>query len=846
MSGTRPTWLRLARVSWWESRSTRRRLALYMSAISLGVMALVAIDSYAANVQRTVRSQSRALLGGDLAVSSGRAFPGAVDTLLDSLGAAGFPIARVTSFGSMALAPASGGTRFSQVRAVTKNWPLYGDVTTSPPMRLDTLHTGRVALVDTTLLIAINANIGDSVQLGYAKFLIAGTLGKVPGEPDIAAAIGPRVLIGRDFAEATGLLVFGSRLDREVFVRVRNPGDAPTLASVQERIRAQRLRARTIAQSESRMSDSINELSSFLGIVGIVALLLGGIGVASGVHAWVVRKIDTVAVLRCLGATGPQVLMMYSAQAALMGLLGATGGAVLGVGVQFLLPKAIGGFMPVDVTPQLEWLAIGKGMALGLWIALAFAMHPLIALRRVSPLQAIRRDVDPLPIRRSWRDPYRIGVNVLLAATVIAVAGTRSDSWQDTLGVSGAIALVLAVLVTSAGALSWLARRLVRAGWPYVVRQGVANLYRPANQTRAVVLSLGFGAFLLSTLYLVQSNLLGNLQRLNEESRGNLILFDVQADQANGVDSIVRGSTTPVIERTPIVTMRLSAINGVNVTTLQQDTTRPSWALRREYRSTYRDSLFPAESLMTGEWFSATDGRLEVSLEEEIAGDLQVKLGDKLTWDVQGINIETVMTSVRGVNWSRFEPNFFAVFEPSALASAPQTFVFLASSANERVSATLQRDVVRKYPNVAIIDLSLIRQTVSEITRRATVAIRFLAIFSLAMGVPVLFSAVAATRRERLREGVLLKTLGATRQQIGRIMFAEYALLGLLGSLTGMLLSFGGAWGVMRFVFERPMTPAYLPALVLAAGMLLLTVTIGFLSGREVFRETAMAALREA
>jgi putative ABC transport system permease protein len=848
MSGARPTWLRLARVSWWESRSTRRRLALYMSAISLGVMALVAIDSYAANVQRTVRTQSRALLGGDLAFSSGRPFPGAVDTLVDSLAAAGYDIARITSFGSMALAPRSGGTRFSQIRAVTPTWPLYGDVSTQPPMRLDTLHSGRVALVDTTLLIAINANIGDSIQLGFAKFLVAGTLGKVPGEPDIAAAIGPRILIGSGFADTTGLLVFGSRVEREVFVRARGPGDANDLQVMQERLRALRLRARTVAQSESRMSDSINELSSFLGIVGIVALLLGGIGVASGVHAWVVRKIDTVAVLRCLGATGPQVLLMYSAQAALMGLVGATIGAALGVIVQFLLPRAIGGFMPVDVTPQLEWLAITKGMALGLWIALAFALHPLITLRRVSPLQAIRRNADPVPIRRGWRDPYRLAVNILLVATVVAVAGTRSDSWEDTFGVSAGIALVLGVLLASAGGLSWLARRVLRAGWPYVVRQGVANLYRPANQTRAVVLSLGFGAFLLSTLYLVQSNLLGNLRRLDAESSGNLILFDVQADQAAGVDSIIRTSGTPLIQRTPIVMMRLGAINGVDVGVLQNDSARRDsrWALRREYRSTYRDSLFPAESLMTGSWFSPNDNQGEVSLETEIAEELQVSIGDRLRWDVQGVNIETVVTSIRGVNWSRFEPNFFAVFEPSALANAPQTFVMLANAPDDRRSATLQRDVVRRYPNVAIVDLTLIRQTIGEITQRATVAIRFLAIFSLAMGIPVLFSAVAATRRERLREGVLLKTLGATRRQIGRIMFAEYALLGLLGSLTGMLLSFAGAWGVMHYVFDRPMTPAYVPALALAGVTLLLTVSIGFLSGREVFRETAIAALREA
>ncbi|HJU76086.1 MAG TPA: FtsX-like permease family protein [Gemmatimonadaceae bacterium] len=849
MTAARPSLMRLARVSWWESRSTRRRLALYMSAISLGVAALVAIDSYAANVQRSVRSQSRALLGGDLAVSSTRAFPGAVDTLLDSLAASGHAVARVTTFGSMALAPRTGGTRFSQVRAVSPNWPLYGDVTTNPPTSLAALHAGRVALVDTTLLIALNAEVGDSVQLGFAKFRVIGTLGKVPGEPDIAAAIGPRVLIGSAYAQATGLLVFGSRVSHEVFVRANGTsGDAAGLTRIQERLRAQRIRARTVAQSESRITESIDELSSFLGIVGIVALLLGGIGVASGVHAWVVRKIDIVAVLRCLGATGPQVLLMYSAQAALMGLAGAAFGAALGVLVQFLLPRAIGGFMPIDVVPQLEWMAIVKGMSLGLWIALAFALHPLITLRRVSPLQALRRDADPVPIRRGWRDPYRVGVNLLLLATVLAVAGTRSDSWRDTIGVSVGIAVVLGVLIGSASALSWIARKVLRAGWPYVVRQGVANLYRPANQTRAVVLSLGFGAFLLSTLYLVQSNLLGNLQRLSAESRGNLILFDVQADQETGVDSIVRASGTPVIQRTPIVMMRLEALNGVDVTVLQNDSSRRDsrWALRREYRSTYRDSLFPAESLMAGQWFTRADDRPEVSLESDIAEELQVKVGDKIRWDVQGRDVETILTSIRGVNWTRFEPNFFAVFEPEALASAPRTFVLLANSPDQRAGASLQRDVVRRYPNVAIIDLTLIRQTVAEITRRATVAIRFLAIFSLAMGIPVLFSAVAATRRERLREGVLLKTLGATRHQIGRIMFAEYALLGLLGSLTGMLLSFAGAWAVMRFVFERPMTPAYGPALALAGATLFLTVSIGFLSGREVFKETAMAALREA
>ncbi|MEO7966117.1 MAG: FtsX-like permease family protein, partial [Gemmatimonadaceae bacterium] len=560
--------------------------------------------------------------------------------------------------------------------------------------------------------------------------------------------------------------------------------------------------------------------------------------------------------------------------------VGATLGAAIGVGIQFLLPGALRNVLPLDVTVRLEPTAIATGIALGVWIALAFALRPLIALRRVSPLQAIRRNVSSeQPAGIDWASWT---VNLFIAATVVGIAATRARSTREIAGFSGGIAAVLLLLLLSALSLSRLARAAVRVGWPYVVRQGVANLYRPANQTRSVVLSLGFGAFLVTTLYLVQANLLKQLEITTQASKGNLIFFDVQQDQGEGVDSMVRAAGITVLQRAPIVTMRIASVNGRTVAELAPDDTartdtsqaragggggrrggrgngpqtgadgqvRPArWALRREYRSTYRDTLFTGERLTSGKWFGGETpaGKPvdELSLEKDLAADLGVKLGDVITWDVQGVKIDTRLTSTREVNWARFEPNFFAVFQRRTLEKAPQTYVLLAASPDAKSAGVIQSQVVRRFPNVASLDLTLVRRTIGEISRRASLAIRFLALFSLAMGVPVLFSAVAATRRERVREGVLLKTLGATRAQIGKILVSEYTVLGVLGSLTGLVLSFGGAWAIMKYVFERPFAAVTAEAAVIALLMTAMAIGIGLLSGRDVFRETAMSALRE-
>ena len=845
----------LLSLAWRESRTARRRLLLYMSSISLGVAALVAIDSFASNVTESVREQSRALLGGDVAFGARQGdFTPKADSILDSLLQTGIRFARQTTFASMGLVERSGGTRLVQVRAVTPEYPFYGTITTSPAGRWAQLQNGRNALVDQSLLITLEARVGDTLTLGYAKFAIIGALVNVPGDPGISATIGPRVFIPASRLAETKLLTFGSRADYEAFAKLPEGTDPGTwLTPLRQRLERNRVRARTVVENEVNLTESIDQLSDFLGVVGLVALLLGGIGVASGVHAFVARKIDTVAVLRCLGATSRQVLIIYVLQAAVMGLVGAAVGAALGVAIQYALPLTVRDFLPVDVTVSLAPKAILVGLALGVWVAMVFALRPLLALRNVSPLQALRRDLDSAPLTAGLRDWPRALVNLALAASVVALAAWRSPTLKTALWMSAGIAAVLVVLLLSAIVLSAIARRALRAGWPYVVRQGVANLYRPANQTRAVVLSLGFGAFLITTLYLVQANLLRQFDLTTSSARGNLLFFDVQDDQDAGVESIVRNAGYNVVQSTPIVTMRIKTVAGRTIAEILTDTTRRggAWALRREYRSTYRDTIQSSERVVAGRWFGETPARdsqptAEVSLEQDVAKELRVKIGDVVVWDVQGVEVPARVTSLRDVEWARFEPNFFAVFAPGALEKAPKQFVLLTNVPDGVSAVRVQRSVVQRYPNVSAIDLSVIRKTISEIVDRVSMAIRFLAVFSLAMGIPVLFSAVAATRRERVREGVLLKTLGATQGQIRRILFAEYALLGVLGSLTGMVLSFGGAWGLLKYVFHRPFSPATVPAVLIAAAMVLVTVSIGVLSGRDVFRTTPMAALREA
>ena len=430
----------LTAVAWRESRTARRRLLLYMSSITLGVAALVAIDSFAENLTRSVHEQSRALLGGDLSLTAREKFAPPVVALLDSLEHATVGVARQTTFTSMALVLRSGGTRLAQVRAVTPGYPFYGQIETDPPASWASLQGGANAIVDLSLLVSLSAQVGDTLSLGTARFLIAGTIKSVPGELAVTAAVGPRIYIPDRYLAATGLLVFGSRAEYEVLIKLPSTLTTGQFAGRFGRVlRENRVRVHTVAENEYNLSGAIDQLRDFLSIVGLVALLLGGVGVASGVNAFVMRKIDTVAVLRCLGATSGQVLVIYVLQAAAMGLVGAAVGTVIGVAIQFAMPTVLKDFLPVGVSVRLAPQAILLGLAIGLWVALVFALRPLLSLRGISPLQALRRESDAAVLRKVRRDSASMVVSFAIVASVLVLTLERSDKLSDGLGFAAAI-----------------------------------------------------------------------------------------------------------------------------------------------------------------------------------------------------------------------------------------------------------------------------------------------------------------------------------------------------------------------------------------------------------------------
>jgi putative ABC transport system permease protein len=538
---------------------------------------------------------------------------------------------------------------------------------------------------------------------------------------------------------------------------------------------------------------------------------------------------------------------------------------VLGVGAQLVLPHVLGSFIPVDVNPQLEWIPALSGLALGTWVGVLFALGPVLGVRNVAPLQVLRRDDDSVreASRSAWRDPPRISAALVLVLSVVSVCIARADSAIVGLWMSAGIAAAIGATWVAAIVCARLAKRLARLRWSFIVRHGITNVERPGNQTRPVVVALGFGAFLLGALALVQGNLLRQLSSAANASAANLAFFDVQTDQARPLDSLLRSRDLPVLSQVPIVPMRIAAYHSRKPPSPARgergergdsgargaEANRPSWALRREYRSSYRDSIAPSEKLVAGSWWTSdgpdADGVYEISVEQSLAEELGVAVGDTITWDVQGVRVRTRITSLREVEWTRFEPNFFVVFQPAALREAPQTYVMLTRVNDDVSRARVQRDAVLRFPNVSTIDLTLIENAVGKILDRVSLAVRFMALFSVVTGVLVLISAIAASRRQRVRESVLLKTLGATRPQIVRMLFTEYALLGAIGSVAGIVLAVGGGWAAVHFIFKMPFAVTPLSLAAVAAATMLLTVATGLFAARDVFSETPMSALRE-
>lgn len=831
------------RMAWRDTRASRGRLLLFISAIVLGVAALVAIGSLGESLQSAVDSQAKTLLGADLSISSRQAFDAASEELLASVPG---EQARQLSTSTMAFFPKNSGTRLVELRAIRGDYPFYGELETDPPGAARSFQKGDFALVDDGLLVQYDIHVGDRIRIGTEFFEILGSLKSIPGEAATMAMIGPRVYIPYEGVERAGLIQVGSRVSYRAYFKLPAGVDADKLEDeLEPELREHDLRSDTVQDRRRRLGNTLDNLYRFLNLVGFIALLLGGVGVASSIHLYLKQKIATVAILRCLGATARQTFSVYLTQALVLGAVGAAAGALLGVAVQLYLPVLLSDFIPIEVDFQVSIPSILRGVLMGLAMTTLFALFPLLPIRKVSPLLTLRSGFEGS--EKVPADPWRRFLVLTLLAAIYLFAWAQTDSFLSALAFCLGLLIVFALLAGTAKLIMWSARRWFPRSWAYVFRQGLANLFRPQNQTVVMMLALGFGTFLIVTLFAVQGSLLEQVRLTAAENRPNLVFFDIQTDQVEGVRNAVLSEGIEVLDEVPMVTMRLESVKGKPVREFVEERGRRGrWAYLREYRSTFRDHLNEAEELVSGEFLaSARPGEpAPVSLEEGIAESLHVTLGDSLVFNVQGVPVETVVGSIRRLDWQRMQPGFFVVFPTGVLEKAPQFHVLVARAEDVTASARAQRTVIGAFPNVSAIDLALILSTVDEILSKVAFVIRFMALFSVLTGLIVLTSAVSTSRYQRIRESVLLRTLGASRRQVRLILLIENLLLGFFAALTGLSLAIAAAWALSEWTFETPFVTQWWPVAATAATVAMVTVLVGMLASRGICDRPPLEVLR--
>jgi putative ABC transport system permease protein len=848
-NGLRLSWLLL--MAWRDSRRNRGRLFLFISSVVLGIAALVATLSFGSNLREDVDDQAKELVGVDLVIRGGRGIPPAMWAEADT---AGMQRSEEKSMASMVYFLRTQGSRLVQVRALDGKYPYYGSLETTPAAAGLGFREGRQALVDKTLMLQYGAQVGDSIRVGDFTFLIAGSLDKAPGRNEISLTVAPPVYIPLRYLDSTGLAKRGSRIETTRYYQFRLGTDvAKAMVLLGPKLDSMGVRYETVETRKASMSRAFGDLTQFLTIISFIALLMGCIGVASAVNIYIREKISGVAVLRCLGLKARQAFLIYLIQVAGIGLVGSLLGAVVGVIVQQVLPGVLKDLLPLETHFRVSWQAIGEGIGTGMVISMLFALLPLLRVRKISPLYTLRLSVESYT--EGW-DGWKGVVYGAIFCFVTWFSYIRMGSWSKavvfTLSLLGAFAL----LAGAARLLMWTVRRLFPERWSYLWRQGFANLYRPNNQTLILVVTIGLGTTFIGTLYFVQQLLMDRVTVAASANQGNMVLFDIQPDQLADVRKLAGQFRLPVVQEVPIVQARIVGLRGKAVEDSAEPPRRggeeggpgPARArgFGRETRVTYRDSLMSTEKLVTGRLGrpvrSPKDG-IVISLDQDYARSLGVKVGDSVAFDVQGVRFSTVVGSLRKVEW-KLRINFPVVFPTGVLEQAPQFHLMTTQVPSAEVSARFQRAVVQRFPGISVIDLGLILSVLDDVLGKIGFVIRFMAGFSMLTGLIVLIASVLVSRYQRIQESVLLRTLGASRRQVLVITMLEYLFLGGLAAAVGIVLSLGFSMLLAKFVFEGGVAVHIWPVVVLFASVSLLTVVVGALNTRGMLNRPPLEVLR--
>ena len=831
-----------------ELRSSWRRLLLFFLCIAVGVGGIVLLRSVVQDVRTAMMDDARGLAAADVTLSTSRPWDEKTRAIIDQQ-LAGVPAMDRTEgieISTMARPadPSRAVAKLAEVRGVQAGFPLYGTVELQGGRRYShALVAGHGALVRPELLVQLESRVGDDILIGSSRFTIRGVLVSEPGRRVAGFSFGPRILVDYADLESTGLLGFGSRVSRDIQLKLPERTVDRVAAALRTSLRGKFVNVRTFRGSEDHVGEELSRAENYLSLVGLVIVILGGIGVWSVTRVFVQQKVRAIAVLKCLGATSGQVFAAYLAQAVLLGAVG----CVLGVGLAWAglaaLPRLFAGQLafasvPNDMTPS----AVIQGVAIGLLVATLFSAVPLLDVRSVKPSLLLREAVGAR--QRDWI--RWAGIVVLLASLVLLA------SWQ---AASLRIGLALSVgLAGVASALSLVSAGLIRAIRPLAssrsvaVRHAVLRLSRPGNQTRAVLLAVGLGAFFIVGVRSLQANLLAQVSVTLDAQAADMFLIDVQPDQAPVLEHLLAGRQgirlLPII---PVLRARVTGVTGREMTLSNSGEVHRRGGLGREFMVTYRDHLQPNERVVEGRfWPPGRSDVAEVSIEKGLSDRSHVGVGDLVDFDVLGRSIRARVTSVREVDWrDARQGGFMFVFRPGPLDKAPATFVApVRGPVDPMARARLQRELVDHFPNVSVIDLREILQNVEHVLSRVTLGVSIVGGLVLLVGGLILIGSVSMTRFQRIYEVAIFRTLGAGTRLLTVMTAIEFGVLGLLAGVIGSTGANALSYYVSRYVFD--IRWALHPSITLV-GMATTTVAVsavGLLASADILRRRPLGTLR--
>jgi putative ABC transport system permease protein len=824
-----------------ELRGGVRGFRIFLACLVLGVTAIAGIGSLGAAVGSAIRDDARMLFGGDVAARL--AHRQAAPTERQFLEASG-QVSEIALLRAMAVSLDGARHTLIELKAVDAAYPLYGAVTLSPPQDLAGMLAARGGVygvvADPAVAARLRLKIGDRFKIGAAALELRATIERVPDAALSGLAFGPGVIVGAAALPQTALLRPGALVTYDYRVRLPPGSDAAAwVRQARDKFPEAGWQVRTANEASPFLQRFIDRVALFLGLVGVTALLVGGIGIGSAVTYFIAGKTATIATLKSLGASTRLVFAVYAAQIGVLTAGGIAAGLVLGALVPLAVAPFVGKFLsiPLRLGPHPTPLAIAA--AEGGLAVLLFALLPLSGIGRVAPAALFRDIVAPAPRLPPFAALAATGAAALaLAALVVATAPDRRVAlWY----VAGAVFAFAAFRL--AGELVVAAARRIGRPRRMVLRLALTNLHRPGAPTARVVLSLGIGLTVLVAVALVQASLSSEIETSIADGAPADFFLDIQPPQRDGFAALVHAISNARMDETPMLRGRITQLNGVPVETAHV-APEAQWALRSDRGLTYADLPPKGSKLVAGQWWPADyHGPPLISFDAALARGMGLKVGDTLSVNVLGREITATIANLRSIEWTRLGINFAIVFAPGTLEAAPHT-VLAAVWLSKATDETLVGQVVENYPNVSAIPVRDALDAIQRIIAAIGTAIRLAALVTLLAGALVLGGAVAADYRRRVYEAVVLKVLGATRRTIAASFLIEYGLMGVVGGTIAAGLGTLIAWLLVTGPLGADWQFAPAPPAVLLAGAVAVTMALGFAGTWRVLGARAAPQLR--